>query len=86
MSWNFTVKAPNVALLKKAVMDDKNVSEWKYCPEQFARGMCAAIDGMPEPLVGNEIQVTSHGHVHDGGGAAGVSNASFEITYVRVPV
>ena len=80
MSWNFTVTGTTKEAAKAAVMADKNVSEWKYCPVGVAEGICKAIDGMPEPDDNFKISVSTHGHAGSGGKEGG-DNASFSIVY-----
>ena len=83
MSWNFMVKGATKAAVKAAVMADKNVAEWKYCPMPFAEGICISIDGLPEPQPGSELVVNTYGHVTDGGsgGKQHCDNASVSFSY-----
>jgi len=83
MSWNFSVKGATKAEAKAAVMADKNVAEWKYCPVSFAEGICNAIDGLVEPQPGSEMVVYTYGHIADSGsgGTLGGDSANVSFSY-----
>lgn len=63
MSWNFTVTGTTKEEAKAAVMADKNVSEWKYCPVAVAEGICRAIDALADPEEKYVLVVKTNGHV-----------------------
>ena len=79
MSWNFEVKGVTKEHAKAAVMADKNVSEWKYCPIPVAEGICLAINAVAEPEDAFVLVVKTHGHITPQGNQ--FDNASFSITY-----
>lgn len=79
MSWNFAVKGKTKQETKDAVMADKNVAEWKYCPIEVAEGICRAIDGVAEPDDANVLIVKTHGHITPQGNP--FDSASFAISY-----
>jgi hypothetical protein len=83
MSWNFMVKGATKEEAKAAVMSDKNVAAWKYCPLAVADGICKVIDGVSEPHSDAALIVTTHGYVnHDGlGGTEHGDTVSVLISY-----
>jgi hypothetical protein len=84
MSWNLSVTGKTREEAAAAVMADKNVAEWKYCPSGFAAGIALALGGLSQPRPGYQMRVETSGHVNpDGIGGDSVSGdvARFSVSY-----
>lgn len=63
MSWSFVEKGDSKEAVKTGVMNNQNVTEWKYCPVEVAEAICKIVAACGEPPEGSVLIVSTHGHI-----------------------